>query len=1148
MSVQHLLGRLRQLDVRLWLDGERLRFSAPAGVMTDALKAEVSTRRDEIREWLGRASQAEPATALVKAPADIPPVLSFAQERLWFINQLEPGNVGYNIPLALRLEGDLDEVALEQALCEVVSRHDVLRSRFGNRDGVPAVSVMPPAPVPFAVEDLSHLDAGERVAEASNAVDREMWRTFDLESDAPIRADLIRLDAHTRILVLVLHHVVADAWSLGVLLKELSALYRAHKEGVPTELEPLAFQYADYAYSQRRWLAKGALAGQLSYWRNQLRGAMPGELPADRPRPLRVGSRGGREVLAIDHDTRERLRAFSRDESLTPFVVLLAVFKVLLARHTGEHDVVIGSPVAGRSRAETESMIGCFLNTLVLRTSLAGDPSFRELAARVQKVVADAHENQDVPFETIVQSLGTERDLSRTALFQILFNYIEGGEMSLSLPGIKASLMASDAHTSKFDLTVYAYNTPDGLSIAFNYATDLFESSSIAALLERYRTLLRAALAHPAERIGDLEMLPAEQRRQLLSAEADGAVLATGEPLWVRFQRAVSGDPAREAIVTPEGALDYAGLDVAARGVVSALLGEDMPRQGRVVVMTGHGIHAAAATLGVLGAGLTFVPVDPEIPPGRLATILDDIEPAAIVVDSTTAKMLHGCGAVRARILEMETLPAQSPGRALPGDTVSLDEMAYVLYTSGSSGEPKGVVQSHHGLLAHVDGYVNSLGIEPDDRLSLLSSFAFDSAIQDLFAAMSHGATLCAVDLRRHDGRDAWDWLQSVAVSIVHATPTVYRHLVSDLPGDARMPSARIVILGGEEAHAGDVHAFVGCFPEHCKFINGYGASESTTALAQHIDPDRVADTGPLPVGHPVGGMRVTLLDEAGRNNEIFGEIALIGDHVAREYWRRPALSEERFREHDGTRMFLTGDIARRRADGSIVCLGRKDHQVKIRGMRVELAEVEGAIGLHSDIADACVVQAAQAGDQLAAYFVASGPVPSSDDLRAHLRELLPQYMIPSHFVGAASLPRTVSGKVDRRSLAARPLTESAVRGSDEDAIMPRTDTEQAVAAVWRELLKVERVGVHDSFLDLGGHSLLTTRMVARLRQELGVDLSLDTVFKSPTIAGIADHVEREKSTRARQQRELADRVRQLDTDEREALLAQARRAKEMGA
>lgn len=1147
MSVQHLLGRLRQLDVRLWLDGERLRFSAPAGVMTDALKAEVSTRRDEIREWLGRASQAEPATALVKAPADVPPVLSFAQERLWFINQLEPGNSGYNIPLALHLEGDLDEAALEQALCEMVSRHDVLRSRFGNRAGVPAVSVMPPALVPLAVEDLSHLDAGERVAEASNAVDREMWRAFDLESDALIRAGLIRLDARTRILMLVLHHVVADAWSLGVLLRELSALYRAHVEGVPSGLEPLAFQYADYAYSQRRWLAEGALAGQLAYWRNQLRGAMPGELPADRPRPLRTSSQGAREVLAIDPETRDRLRAFSRDENLTPFVVLLAVFKALLARHTGEHDVVIGSPVAGRSRAETESMIGCFLNTLVLRTSLAGDPSFRELAARVQKVVADAHENQDVPFETIVQSLGTERDLSRTALFQILFNYIEGGEMSLPLPGIETSPVASDAHTSKFDLTVYAFNAPDGLSIAFNYATDLFEASSIAALLERYRTLLRTALAHPAQRIGDLEMLDAEQRRRLLSPGPDHAGPASGEPLWVRFQRRVTDGPAREAIVTPVDSLDYAGLDLAARAVASALLEEGMPRQGRVVVMTGYGIHAAAAMLGVLGAGLSFVPVDPEIPPGRLATILDDIEPAAIVVDSTTAEMLDGCGAVRARILEMETLPTPSPGRALPGDTVSLDEMAYVLYTSGSSGEPKGVVQSHRGLLAHVDGYVNSLGIEPDDRLSLLSSFAFDSAIQDLFAAMAHGATLCAIDLRRHDARAAWDWLQSAAVSIFHATPTVYRHLVADLPRSAQMTSARVMILGGEEAHAGNAHAFAGRFPEHCQFINGYGASESTTALAERIDPGRVAYTGPLPVGRPVGGMCVALLDEAGRDNEVFGEIALIGDHVAREYWRRPALSAERFRDHGGTRMFLTGDIARRRANGSIVCLGRKDHQVKIRGMRVELAEVDGAIGLHTSIADACVVRAVHAGDQLVAYFVATGPVPSTDDLRAHLRELLPQYMIPSHFVGAASLPRTVSGKVDRRSLAARPLTESAVRGSDEDAIMPRTDMEQAVAEVWRELLKVERIGVHDSFLDLGGHSLLATRMVARVRQELGVDLSLDAVFKSPTVAGIAGHVEHEKSTRAQQQRELADRVRQLDIDEREALLAKARRAKEMG-
>ncbi len=1032
--------------------------------------------------------------------------LSFAQQRLWFLQQLEPASTAYNLHGSMHLRGALDLEALRWSFDEVVRRHETLRTVFRQQDGEPVQVVLPPAPAALEVVDLRELPEEEREAQVRDRTRRAARVGFDLERGPLLRVWLLRLGEEEHVLLVTMHHIVTDGWSLRLLTRELRTHYEAFRRAEPASLAELEVQYADYAAWQREHLRNGVLDAQLAYWRERLADVPALVLPTDRPRPPVQSYRGAAGTMRLPVELSEALRQLSRREGATLFMTLLAGFQLLLSRLSGQDDVVVGSPIAGRTRMEIEPLLGFFLNSLVLRTDLSGDPSFRELLARVREVTLGAYAHQEIPFEKLVEELKPPRDLSRTPFFQVLFNMLpDGAGERLDFGGVVVEPLGAAEVEAKFDLTLYLVEDA-GIMLRLVYNTDLFDAARIERLLRCYATLLEAAVREPQRRISTLPLLPEAERAgppPHLPRIAPGPSFAEfpaealEHSLGARFAGQVARAPQAIAVETVRHRWSYAELERRANQVAHAILRRCGAGEGRVALLLEHDAPMLAALLGVLQAGKAYVPLDPSFPPERLRRLLHDAGAGALL---TQASLVVGARAWAGGtpLLELEEVEAGESGQAVDLE-VSPATPAYILYTSGSTGEPKGVVQCHRNVLHHIRTYTNRLRLGAGDRLSLLSSYGSDAAVMDIFGALLNGAVLCPIDLKGEAAGGLPGQLAGRGITVYHSTPTVYRHLLAQMGGGEDLSRIRLVVLGGEEATARDVELFRRHFASEALLINGMGPTECTLAMQQVVGRETELPGGRVPVGSAVEGVEVLLLNAADEPVETYatGEIVLRSAYLALGYWGREEQTRAAFApDPDGgeRRIYRTGDLGRRLPDGRIVFAGRKDFQLKIRGHRVEAGEIESALLRCTGVRQAVVLtrEGTSGGRQLVAYLALEpGSPPALSELRDHLRAILPEHMVPAGFVTVERLPLTRSGKVDRRALAAlEPEPLAAVA----DFVAPSTPMERLIAEIWRDLLQEERIGVRDNFYDLGGHSLLSIRFASRFHEATGIRIDLREV------------------------------------------------------
>ncbi|MET0621639.1 MAG: amino acid adenylation domain-containing protein, partial [Pyrinomonadaceae bacterium] len=1082
-----------------------------------------------------------------RAPGAVSFPLSFAQQRLWFLNQLQPDSPFYNVPDTYRLDGRLDVDVLERSFDALVRRHETLRTTFVNVGGEPRQFVNEHAPFRLPVTDLTGLPAEAREAEALRLAEEESERLFDLSRDTLLRARLLRLGRDAHVLLMSTHHITSDGWSRGVLAGELMAFYEAFSAGREPALPELPVQYADFAVWQREWLQGEVLEEQLRYWREQLGGALPVlELPTDRPRPPMPSYRGAYYQLEFPEKLGASLRALARECGATLFMALLAVFDVLLHRYTGQTDLVVGTPTAGRNRREVEHLIGFFVNTLVLRTNLGGNPTFRELLGRVREVALGAQANQELPFEKLVEELHPQRDMSRNPLFQVAFGLQNAPGQDFALPGLTMTTLDVGGGTSRFDLEFYLWEGDESLGGAVNYSTDLFDEASVARLHTHYVRLLEEVVAAPDARISDLPLLTAGERRQIL---VEWNQTAADYPrhlcLHQLFEAQAARTPERVALSFGDERVTYAELNRRANGLAHRLRAAGVGPETLVGVLAGRSVEMLVGLLAVLKAGGAYVPLDPAYPRERLAFMLAD---TAAPVLLTQRHQPAALSAQAARVLFLDDahedaheddLTSGAADAENPTPTASSDNLAYVIYTSGSTGRPKGVAIGHRSAVAFLH-WATGRFTEAELSGTLAStSICFDLSIFELFAPLCcGGSVVLAENVLALPSLGA-----TREVTLVNTVPSAMAELVRDggLPA-----SVRVVNLAGEPLKASlaeEVYRY-----EHVrKVYNLYGPSEDTTYSTEAL-VGRGEGREPS-IGRPVSNSEVYLLDEHGQPVPVgvAGELYLGGEGLARGYLGRPAATAERFVPHPftdapGARLYRTGDLARFLPDGRIDLIGRVDQQVKIRGFRIEPGEIEAALGAHPQVRGAAVIARHDGpGEKHLVAYVARQPgaTPAPAELRAFLRAKLPEYMIPTGFVTLDELPLTANGKTDRRALQSLPPPEAP---RQETFVAPRDEVEQQLADIWREVLKARVVGVRDNFFDLGGHSLLAMRVVSHLRERCGVELPLRLMFESPTVEGIALHVRaagREQEDVGRLSNML-DRLEQLSEEEVRALLEAA--------
>ncbi|HEV7590264.1 MAG TPA: amino acid adenylation domain-containing protein, partial [Longimicrobium sp.] len=1036
--------------------------------------------------------------------------LSFAQERLWFLDRLRPGSVVYNLPLALRLRGALDAPALERALGELVRRHEALRTTFAGSDSAPEQVIAPWTAFGLSIDDVAEDEVEREIAD-------EARRPFDLSAGPLFRARLLRIAGDDHLLLVTLHHVVADGWSLGVLFRELEALYGAFRDGRTPTLAELPVQYADYAAWQREHLAGEALEAQLAYWTKQLAGA-PAllELPTDHPRPAAPAHRGAHVQAALPPELLARLKTLARKEGATLYMVLLGVFQVLLAKYAGTDDVVVGSPIAGRTRGEVEGLIGFFVNTLVLRARLDGDPAFREVLRRVREATLGAYEHQEVPFEKLVEALQPERSLSHSPLFQVMFTLANAAEQPFAgLPGLLVEDATRDTGAVKFDLNLRCGEDEGGLWTALGYSTELFEPATAARLLAHFGRVLEQVAANPDLRLSAVELLDDAERAWVVEAcNATAAEYPRESCVHALFEAQAARTPHAPAVVYKGETLTYAELNARANRLAHHLIRLGVGPDVRVGLCMDRGMEMPVGLLAVLKAGGAYVPLDPDYPADRLRYMVEDSAPAALLAyaapDALVAGLTEGIDVPVIRLETDAAAWAHQPDTNPDVRGLTPDHLVYVIYTSGSTGRPKGVMNHHRCLVNRLAWGARAWTITADDVLLCKTSLSFDGHIRELFMPWSVGAR---VAMARPGGQRDPDYLLEVirtqGVTTMNMNASMLLVLLEH-PLLGRCTSLRQLLVGGESLPGTGLTRLHERLPATALHIT-YGPSEAATSVtAMHCGPAQARAT--VPIGRATPNSRVYLLDPAGSPVPVgmTGELYIGGDSVCRGYLDRPALTAERFvpdpfGTQPGARLYRTGDLGRWLPDGMMEFLGRNDFQVKVRGFRIEPGEVEARLREHAAVREAVVLARDDAfGEKrLVAWYVAAGSA-DPQALRAHLAERLPDYMVPAAYVRVDALPLTPSGKLDRGALPEPEGDAFAARAWEA----PRGETEAAVAGVWAEVLGIDRVGRFDHFFELGGHSLRAVQVVSRVRQVLGVEAALGELFVRPVLADFARGLE----------------------------------------
>ncbi|MEW5860344.1 MAG: amino acid adenylation domain-containing protein [Cyanobacteriota bacterium] len=1069
--------------------------------------------------------------------------LSFHQQRLWIIHQLEPDSPIYNIPIAILLTGVLNVKALEQSLNQIRQRHEVLQTRFIEVKGQPVQEKFSDLTLNLPVIDLRGLPESKRQQLLQEAKKEETQRPFDLSQEPLLRVKLLQLSETEHLMLFTMHHIVSDGWSRGVIIQELAALYEANCQGKPSPLPELPIQYADFAAWQRQQLVGEVLETQLNYWKQQLTGACPIlELPTDRPRPTVNSFRGARQFFTISQPLALSLRALSQQSESTLFMTLLAAFNTLLYRYTGQQDISIGTPMTNRTQRETEPLIGFFVNTLVLRTLLSENISFRELLARVREVALQAYAHQDLPFERLVEELQPSRDRSYTPLFQVMFALHTAPKTALQLPGLSLSLVEVETDTAMFDLTLEITDTEQGLTGSLEYNTDLFDEATITRMLGHLQTLLEGIVANPDRRLSDLPLLTEAERHQLLvewnQTQTDYPADRCFHQL---FEQQVEKTPDAVAIVFENQHLTYKQLNERANQLAHYLQNQGISTESLVGICVERSLEMMVGLIGILKAGGAYVPLDPSYPQERLSFMLSDAQmPVLLTQQHLVEKLPHHTAKVICLDAEWDCIAQESI--ASPASEVNADNLAYVIYTSGSTGKPKGTLIPHRGLVNYLSWCSQAYAVEAGKGAPVHSSLSFDMTITGLFSPLLVGNRV--ILLSEAQGIEALSIAlrQSGDFSLIKITPAQLDLLRHQLAPEEVAGRTKAFIIGGENLLAQST-AFWQKFAPDTVLVNEYGPTETVVGCCIYQVPLGKHQSGSIPIGRPIANTQLYILDRHLQPVPIgvIGELHIGGAGVARGYLNRPELTAEKFIPNpfenltpqppslrsllpgrggkgesgspllageglgERSRLYKTGDLARYRADGTIEYLGRCDRQIKLRGFRIELEEIESVLAQHPQIRDVVVLIREEEGAKLVAYLVPnSAAVPTVSDLRSYLQQKLPEYLIPSAFVTLESLPLTPNGKVDRQGLPSPGVSRPNL---DDAFVAPRTPAEQVLAEVWREVLNLEQVGIHDNFFALGGDSIRSIQ-VRSLVQNRGLNFSLQQLFQYQTISELAPHLE----------------------------------------
>ena len=1143
-TIDEFLIELCDRDVKFWLETKdkeiKLRFNAPEEVLTTELITQLKERKPEIVEFL------EQANTVKSAKSKIEPIsrsgtlpLSFAQQRLWFMEQLQPGSAAYNIPSGVKLSGDLDLDIFEKSLNEIVRRHEVLRTNFKTESGQPQQVIHTDVQLDLNVRDLQQLDPDAQQEQAAELFRQQTARAFDLERDLLLRVTVIRLAPQEHIVLLLMHHIISDGWSMDIFIKELVTLYKSYLDGQTSPLPELKIQYADFAQWQREWLQGEVLEQQLDYWKQQLSGTLPVlQLPTDFPRGRVQTFKGANQSFSLGEELTGKLKALARHSGVTMFMLLLAAYKVLLSRHSGQDDIIVGVPIANRNRTEIEDLIGFFTNTLVLRSDLSSCPTFRDLLAQIKELTYGAYDHQDLPFEKLVEELQPERDLSYNPLFQAKFR-LENIAQAIEIPGLTISPLKQTEFVAKLDISLDMYETTSGLVGGFEYNTDLFKAETISRLIEHFRTLLQGIVSNPDCRVSELPILTAAETQQILIDWNNTEVEFQHNLCFHQiFEAQAVKTPDNIALVFQDRELTYAELNQQSNELAQYLSSLGVKPEVRVGICCDRSLEMIIAFLAVLKAGGAYVPLDPAYPQERLDYIVEDSQIGILLTQTkheqnfsdrnvTIINLRKGVSRSRS-VSEGNNAPTLPNAPTTPAHP---DNLAYIIYTSGSTGKPKGVLIPQFGLTNLTEHKIRACQVDSNSCVLQFFSFSFDASIPEIIMSLGCGAKLCLADKDTLlPGSGLLNLMRSQKVTHITMTPSA----LATLPA-AELPDLKMVLVGGEAPS----EELINQWSENRLFINAYGPTEVT------VNASMVSCGNGNPVEPTISPSANKQLYICDRHLQlvpvgVVGELHIAGLGLARGYINRPDLTAEKFipnpfsvnskqltvnrssstsaspassapsassplRLCDSARLYKTGDLAYYLPDGRIKLLGRIDHQVKIRGFRIEPGEIEILINQHPDVKISVVTsQNSDRGDKyLAAYVVPKNTELQASSLRNFLKSRVPSYMIPQSLIILESLPLNPNGKVD---LAALP-NNNEVR-EDKEIVSPRNANEAKLAEIFTQVLEVETIGIYDNFFDLGGHSLLATKLIAILLKEFQIDINVIDLFEAPTVEGLSKRIE----------------------------------------
>jgi len=1110
-----ILKLARQKDVDVTLNGDRLQLKTPKGKFIDKdLLQELNANKKLLIDYLSnekfRLTVVSNGSLRINAfnrelVQRIP--LSFSQERLWFIDRLS-GSLAYNLPTVLRLKGSLNRLALTRALQEVINRHEILRTVYEEENGEVWQRVKPAGSWQLDEFDGSLFQGDPEGLE--NYIRELTGQPFDLGKDDMLRAHLVRIDSEEHILVATMHHIASDASSMPVLVREVSALYGAFASGVERTLPPLDLQYADYAVWQRNHIQGSFLDEKVNYWKEKLADVIPLQLPADYTRRTDGSARGSMSFFEIDRELSQKAQALSQNHGATLYMTLLAVFKVLLYRYSGQEDICVGTSVAGRPQQELENLIGFFANTLALRDQVRGDMPFTTLLKEVKTTTLGAYDHQQVPFEKVVDAVVKERVAGISPLFQVMLvlnntpdlPVLRLGELSLKAEG-------QEFNSTKFDLTFFIKESKSGIKGSVQYNTDLYSPERISRMIAHFRELLISAMANPETAIGKLEMLSAAEQETITGYGKSAAIYPKEATIAGLFEAQAAQHPERAAVVFAGETISYRELNERANQLARRLQGFGVKAGTLVPLYSGRGIDMLTGILGILKSGGAYVPIDTDYPEERVSYMLEDTGAMVAVSSAAYAEKLRSAAAGYLEVITTDN-PDNETDATNPETNQSPDSLAYVIYTSGSTGKPKGVKISHGNIADYIYGLEERIKISENKSFALVSSIATDLGNTVLYGSLLTGGALHVFSKETTSHIEALhEYFSKHEIDCLKIVPSHWKVLTMD--GEPLLPKKQLIF--GGEALQGSVVEQIRNTGTSCKVINHYGPTETTIGKLLHETNPSQSYGQTVPIGKPFGNTRTYVLSKEMELCPVGipGQLYIAGEGVARGYLNNEALSKEKFIQHPktGERMYATGDKVQYQADGNIRFIGRVDDQVKIRGYRVEPGEV-GCILEQSEAVSQAVVIARedkQGNKHLTSYIVPRGTY-DKEAIQAYLKAQLPDYMIPANLVELSELPLTANGKIDRRA-----LPDPEVSRSHKGYMAPRNETEERLAQIWQEVLEVDKVGITDDFFELGGHSLLAVRLVSVIQKAFGMELPINDVFVYSTIAGLAAQLESANKT-----------------------------------